>query len=116
MAKVTNNPISMSAGDTISLVFSILTDAGAQPAYTSPTFTFRVLNKLFGDPTASTLFSKTGSVQQVNGQYQAKVDLAQADTKTVGPGDFYYQLRVVDRTNAQVVADGVLSINANFAG
>ena len=115
MSKARNAPVAMSAGDTLSLVFSITTAQGT-PNYASPVASFNLINQPVCISGAASLLLKSGAMANNNGAWTSTVTLNKSDTISIPQGVYYYQLEIVDGNLSQIVADGVLQITANIIG
>jgi len=116
-----NAPIQITAGDTFSLVFPLLTPSGAQPNFSSPSAIFELFTTPFPMPWSTMVLEKsTGSgsatLAQVNGAWVFTVNFAIADTESIIGGGFFFQVQVDDGLNKATVADGQIQIASNLIG
>lgn len=110
-----NAPIIVTAGDCFLYNFPVLV-GGSGVNFTAPTAIFELFVTSFAFPGATALLTKNPTMTQAAGVWTIPVNFIELDTLTVPPGYYFFQIKVTDGGNYNVVASGVIQINANLIG
>lgn len=117
---VTTGTATMYAGNKLALAFTVTDENGGGAKDLSGFSVFWALSRFKADGTTprttAVLEKSTASGIAISGASSnvATVSLASADTTSLKPGAYYYELEVVDGLSERVVvATGTLTINPN---